>query len=311
VEDNPLDDESTVYGLTLYKQKHHGLQAFVTQAAASVVAELELVAVGNGKVSYQKVREFHFSPVFNLPDGSGGNFDWTPCREEASEDPQFEGLVVDQENGVLYAAQEVVGIWKIDLGCSHGSVVNVPPAQLIEPVKSFGSAYWAVPDDDEFSCEDEAPEESSEDVLVQSGNPALAGENLEADAEGLAIYYGKKSHQGYLIASSQGDDSFHVYARTGGFTRATANAHLGSFTIEDGGETDGHDVVNVPAGANFPQGLFVAQSGNAPEPADTSDINGYEYDGSTQFLMLGWEDIAAPLSLSIDTKGYDPRKPKQ
>jgi 3-phytase len=311
VEDNPLDDESTVYGLTLYKHKHKGLRAFVTQAAASVVAELELYGSGNGKVSYRRVREFRFNPVFTLPKASGGTFQWSPCREDEAENPQFEGLVVDQENAVLYAAQETVGIWKLDLNSASGSVVNVPAARLIEPVKSFAQAYWAVPDDGEFSCEDEAPEEAAEGTLVQAGNPALAGANLEADAEGLALYYGSCDDEGYLIASSQGDDSFHVYKRKGGFTRATANQHLDSFHIEDGGETDGHDVVNVPAGAGFPKGLFVAQSGNAPEPENTDDINGYEYDGSTQFLLLGWEDIAGPLHLTVDTRGYDPRKPKQ
>lgn len=31
-----------------------------------------------------------------------------------------------------------------------------------------------------------------------------------------------------------------------------------------------------------------------------SAVNGYEYDGSTQFELLGWEQIAAELGLVID-----------
>jgi 3-phytase len=46
--------------------------------------------------------------------------------------------------------------------------------------------------------------------------------------------------------------------------------------------------------------LFVSQNGAAPEPASTEPVNGYEYDGSTQFKFLGWEDIAAQLGLTID-----------
>jgi hypothetical protein len=29
------------------------------------------------------------------------------------------------------------------------------------------------------------------------------------------------------------------------------------------------------------------QNGEAPEPADSSDINGYAYDGSSQFVIVG------------------------
>ena len=50
------------------------------------------------------------------------------------------------------------------------------------------------------------PDSGSSRTLV-----ARVGENgLEADVEGLTIYYGSGS-KGYLIASSQGNDSFKVY----------------------------------------------------------------------------------------------------
>jgi len=35
--------------------------------------------------------------------------------------------------------------------------------------------------------------------------------------------------------------------------------------------------------------LMVVHNGGAAEPADTSDINGYEYDGSTQFNFVNFK----------------------
>ena len=51
--------------------------------------------------------------------------------------------------------------------------------------------------------------------------------------------------------------------------------------------------------------------GGAPEPADTGPINGFEYDGSTQWKFVRWEDVASafPDPLRVDPTGYDPRDP--
>ena len=46
----------------------------------------------------------------------------------------------------------------------------------------------------------------------------------------------------------------------------------------------------TPLGREFPMGLLIVQNGEAPEPDDTSDINGYEFDGSTQFMYLNFAD---------------------
>ena len=42
-------------------------------------------------------------------------------------------------------------------------------------------------------------------------------------------------------------------------------------------------------------GLLVVQNGEAPEPADTGDVNGYEFDGSTQFMYLNFADTLQAL----------------
>ncbi len=292
--ENPLDDQSTAYGITLYAPAHDGkLHAFVTQRSRSVVAEFALKSTATG-VSYEKLREFRFDPVFRLRSADRQRIDWTPCREDAADDPQFEGLVVDKTRGILYAAQEATGIWRIPLSSRLPSLVEVPQALLFERTRGFGQAYWAVPDDDEFSCESAAPDPLPPGTVVSPGVRDAAGPRLEADAEGLAIYYGA-GDSGYLIASSQGDDTFHVY------DLYNVRRHLGSFQLAGTGETDGHDVVNVPVGSAFPFGLFVAQNGKATPPASEDPINGFEYDNSTQFELMGWEKLAYALGLQIHT----------
>lgn len=88
---------------------------------------------------------------------------------------------------------------------------------------------------------------------------------LVADVEGLTLTYGDDG-TGFLIASSQGDDSYAVYRREGD------HAHVGSFRIRAGGidgveDTDGIDVTTADLGPSFPSGLFVAQDGVNDEGA--------------------------------------------
>ncbi|WP_437721904.1 phytase [Sorangium sp. So ce861] len=305
VQDNDLDDQNTAYGLALYRlEDDDGYRAFVTQRNRSAIAELELYAAGSGEVSYTRVRELRFNPVFTVPGASPGSppIQWTPCREDPASDPQFEGLVVDQHEGVLFAAQEVVGVWRVPLNDALPANVNVPASRLIEKTRSFGEPWWAVPDDGEYACEDEAPGAPVAGTIAGPGNPSAGGLRLERDVEGLAIYYGD-DEEGYLLVSSQGDDTFHVY------DRETPTDHIAAFQVEGTGETDGHDVVNVPVGSDFPRGLFVVQNGQASGPASEDPINGFEYDGSTQFKLLGWEDIAGELDLELEEDEFDPRDP--
>jgi 3-phytase len=116
-----------------------------------------------------------------------------------------------------------------------------------------------------------------------------AGGHLDADVEGLAIYYASGG-RGYLLASSQGNNEFTVYQREGN------NAFVGSFTLVAGGaidavtDTDGIDVTNFGLGSQFPQGLFVAQ------------------DNDDNFKLVRWDAIDAAFggALIADTS-WDPR----
>ncbi len=291
--DNPLEDEDTAYGLTTFRlAEAEAVNAIVSQNNRGVLGQFELQDAGNGRVTYERVREFRFSPVFTVQAAGEEPVSWTPCREEAAEDLQFEGLVVDEELGMLYAAQEIIGIWQVELDEDLPEVVVVPETQLFEKTLSFGAPFWAVPAEDEFACESEAPAPLTPETIIGPGVAGVGGANLEADAEGLAIY-DLGGGEGYLIASSQGDDTFQVY------DREDVTEHLGTFSVVGAGHTDGHEVTSLPFGSQFPQGAFILQNGLAAPPADTADVNGFPYDGSGGFIIVGWEDIAETLQLDI------------
>ena len=91
------------------------------------------------------------------------------------------------------------------------------------------------------------------------GGSGRSNHNIRFDIEGLAIY-SLSDTSGYLLASSQGNNSYAV------FQRLPPNNYLGSFRVRAGkldatSDTDGIEAVAAPLGAGFPQGLFIAQDG--------------------------------------------------
>jgi myo-inositol-hexaphosphate 3-phosphohydrolase/phosphodiesterase/alkaline phosphatase D-like protein len=133
---------------------------------------------------------------------------------------------------------------------------------------------------------------------------------LEPDLEGLSIYYGANG-TGYLLASSQGDSTYAVFSREG------TNEYLGSFVISDNGaidqanESDGLDVLNVPLGSAFPNGLVVVQDG-ANDPQNAIEDDEQLENNSTNFKFVPWESVANafPNPLAIDPVSFDPRQPQ-
>ncbi len=219
----------SAYGITIYSSlATKDYYVFASRRQTGDVAQFKLIDKGNGKVGYERVREFTI-----------------PAPADSTRSAQTEGMVADQEMGFVYIGQEDVGIWKFDAE-PNGSNVG----KLIDRVKFEG------------------------------------GQNLTDDAEGLTIYYGKNG-TGYLLASSQGDNSFAVYTREG------SNDFLGRFAVGSNGaidsvqESDGADVINLSLGPNFPMGLFITQDGNN-EPAKI--INGENI--NSNFKLVPWENIA-------------------
>lgn len=134
---------------------------------------------------------------------------------------------------------------------------------------------------------------SAGEVLVRIvDNPAL-----KDDIEGLGLYHGAEG-DGYIIVSSQGNDSYAVFERRPG------HGYLGSFAVTANGdlaidgasETDGLEVISTPLGSRFPSGIFIAQDGRNLMPAENQN-----------YKVVPWSAIAAALGLDTHT-GWNPRR---
>ncbi|MDJ0552975.1 MAG: phytase [Microcoleaceae cyanobacterium MO_207.B10] len=152
----------------------------------------------------------------------------------------------------------------------------------------------------------EAEADGSTDRTLVDG----IGENIQADVEGLTIYYADNGN-GYLLASSQGDNTFAVYERQGN-NEYIGNFFIGDFANIDGAEeSDGADVINVPLGNNFPNGLLVVQDGaNEPEAVLQDPEDGEIQNFNTNFKFIPWENVANAFAepLEIDRFSFNPRQ---
>lgn len=106
------------------------------------------------------------------------------------------------------------------------------------------------------------------------------GSQLVADVEGMDIY--RTADQAWLIASSQGDDSYVVYQldpwRQVAKFQVVANPALG---LDGSSETDGLAVSALPS-PGFPQGMLVVQDGRNRAPL-----------ANQNYKMIDWRDLDA------------------
>ncbi|GAA2416392.1 phytase [Streptomyces glaucosporus] len=249
-----INEEATAYGLATWTDPSTGRSyALVSRNNRTTVALLEITAEPDGTVGYRRVRTLDLPSAFRLPDGS----DWSPCGEPG-ELPQVEGMVVDPANGMLYAGQEDVGIWR-----TRADLTGTPV--LIDTVREYGvpAAY----------------DEESDECLPTGADPGFGGRRLAADVEGLTLLT-ERDGDGYVLASSQGDDSFALYDREvgdgneyeGGF-RVTA----ASRTLDGSQECDGAAVLNAPLGRKYPDGLLVVQDGQETPVRDGREATGFKF----------------------------------
>ena len=118
-------------------------------------------------------------------------------------------------------------------------------------------------------------------VTSVAANPAL-----KDDLEGVSIYRQPKG-AGYLVLSSQGNNTYALFRRDG------KNEYVGSFAviadyahgIDGASETDGLDVVSAPMGPGFPRGALVVQDGRNVSPPQTQN-----------FKIIPWDRIEAALT---------------
>lgn len=219
-----------VYGFSLYHSLRTDKYYALVLGKDGEFEQYELSDNGKGKIAGKLVREFRLAT-------------------------QSEGMVADDEYGMLYIAEEDFGIWKY----------NAEPDGGKEPLAQVDIAD---------------------------------GRRLKDDVEGLTIYYGKDG-KGYLIASSQGSNSYAIY------NRVSKNEYITNFTIDDGDidgtyDTDGIDVLGFNLGSKYPKGIFVAQDGKNTDKGKELKQN---------FKLVAWDKIATSMEhdLAMDTD-IDPRK---
>ncbi|MEU9576497.1 phytase [Streptomyces chilikensis] len=248
-----INEQQTAYGLATWTDRTTGRSyALVSRRNRTRIALLELVATPAGTIDYRQVRTLDLPSSFRLPNGAA----WTPCAEPG-ELPQVEGMVVDPVDGTLYAGQEDVGIWRIDAGLTG------TPA-LIDKVREYG-----VP-----GTYDEQTEECTPGV-----DPGFGGTHLSADVEGLTLVT-ELDGDGYLLASSQGDDTFVAYDRERDEDNEYENAFriAAASTTLDGSEVcDGAAALNARLGTRYPNGLLVVQDGKETPGDGDREATGFKF----------------------------------
>lgn len=90
----------------------------------------------------------------------------------------------------------------------------------------------------------------------------VGGGHLVADIEGLTVAEPYGDQPGYLIASSQGNNTFHVYDLESPHTwrkSFTIGSASGILATQD---TDGINILRKPLGGTYPDGAFAAHNAN-------------------------------------------------
>jgi 3-phytase len=193
------------YGLCLYRNAASGaVYVFANNSNDGMVGQWRLTANGNA-IGAEQVRKF----------GVGS---------------QAEGCAVDDESGVLFAAEEDVGLY----------------------------AYQADPTI--------AAETNNSRVVIDT---TTGSGHLTADAEGVAVIR-TVDGKGYVLVSSQGSNSYNVYDRLAPYAYRGTFQISPNAVAEIGGveETDGIDVTGAPLGGAYAEGLFIAQDGHNFEGAE-------------------------------------------
>ena len=95
-------------------------------------------------------------------------------------------------------------------------------------------------------CAYNAEGQAAAEDIDAPGSDVNAGRFLQADLEGLSIITSVPGHT-LMLASSQGDSSFHFYG-----IQSNKARHLGSFPVDGVGGTDGVHYTPVPLSRRYP-----------------------------------------------------------
>ena len=110
---------------------------------------------------------------------------------------------------------------------------------------------------------------------------------LVDDVEGMSIYH-LKDGGGYLVVSSQGDDTYALFdLETDAYVGSVAIVANADAGIDGASETDGLDVSSANLGPGFEQGALIVQDGRNVMPSENQN---YKY--------VPWSSISEALDLS-------------
>lgn len=167
-------------------------------------------------------------------------------------------------------------------------------AQLLRQFRVSSQPEGCVADDEQELLFLGVEDEGIRIVEADSGHSAtittlvdIDGEILAADVEGMDLYRGLDG-EGYLVASSQGNNSYAVY------DRRAPHTYRGSFIVADNAQLniDGSqdtDGLALSAGLRtpqYPEGLLVVQDGHNTGP-----------DAAQNFKFVSWQQISRALQL--------------
>ncbi|OZG72423.1 3-phytase [Hahella sp. CCB-MM4] len=109
------------------------------------------------------------------------------------------------------------------------------------------------------------------------------GKHLVADVEGLTIF--DNGAEKFLIASSQGNNTYVLYdlLNNGDYIGTFAIIGDDSAGIDGASDTDGIDVISANLGADYPEGMFIAQ--------DWYNIDKRYQLENQNFKLASWKDI--------------------
>jgi 3-phytase len=212
---------SDPYGLCMYRSAKTGRYYVFISDPDGLVRQWQLVPTKAGRVRAKPVRDIHFKS-------------------------QTEGCVADDDSGILYVAEEDIGLWRAGAEPTSGSAVRA--------------------------------------IATVAANP-----KLKDDMEGVGLY-DLGGGRGYLVVSSQGNNSYAVFRREGD------QAYLGSFAVVADGargidgvsETDGLEITSANLGPGFEHGAMIAQDGRNVLPSENQN-----------FKAVSWTDIATALKLEV------------
>ena len=197
------------------------------------------------------------------------------------------GIVDDQLYAYVNGKSGRVEQWQIDV--QDAAVVAQPVRTLSVPSQPEGcvvddltaTLYLGEEDQGIWAFDAHADGSNSGEKII-----AIDGEYLVADVEGLTLV--NNEHQHWLIASSQGNNTYAVYDIAADYAPIGRFALIENGSIDGASDTDGIELVTGYISEQYPDGIFIAQ--------DWYNIDSRYETENQNFKLVSWATIVSALS---------------